>query len=183
MATVTDAFVYSRTNIGGFYFDAYISIEHTSSLKITSHPVETGASVVDHSYVEPKKVTLQIMMSDAASSRKKNQFRSGRSRSISAYESLLYIQESRSPVNVYTRLATYSNMLISNLKATDNADSAEGLEAEITLVEIPVATLKTVRISVDKQITNTTNSGTLEVSKSSDYVNKTLLNQLLGTVY
>ena len=60
--------VYLKTNIGGWFFDAFLRSTHTSRLKITDHPVQTGAALTDHSYLEPQELTMEIGMSDAATS-------------------------------------------------------------------------------------------------------------------
>ena len=36
--------IYVKTNIAGYFFDAFLDMEHTSEMKITSHPVQQGAN-------------------------------------------------------------------------------------------------------------------------------------------
>lgn len=177
------ALMYSKTNIGGYFFDAYIRLEHKSTLKITSHPVETGASVSDHSYVEPSELKLEIMMSDVVSTNSSDQFNNSNSRSVSAFQTLLEIQRKRSPVSVYTRLKTYKNMLISSLSVDDTADTVEALNASVTLVEIPMATLSTVKISLDTQTTDSTQMGAVEPSSMSESVRESLNEQMTSILY
>ena len=59
-----DAMLFCKTNIAGYFFDGFMSVSHERKLTITQNPVETGASVVDHAYVNPTTVTMKIMMSD-----------------------------------------------------------------------------------------------------------------------
>ena len=59
-----NAVIYTKTNIGGLFFDCYVSFSHNSELEITSHQVETGANISDHSYVKPKTLVVEVMMSD-----------------------------------------------------------------------------------------------------------------------
>lgn len=134
-----------KTNIAGFFFDAVIREEHVSSLKITSHPVQTGANITDHSYVEPAVLTMEIAMSDAMADMHDNQFirytprnadRPSYSKSVSAYRVLLDLQETRIPVSVHTRLKTYTNMLIENITAPEDAKTLHGLKCTVTLREI-----------------------------------------------
>ena len=56
--------IYCKTNIGGYFFDGIMNINHSRELEITENPVETGASIVDHSYVKPAELTMQVLMSD-----------------------------------------------------------------------------------------------------------------------
>lgn len=64
-ALSTSELVLVKTNIGGFFFDAILSLDHKSSLTITQHPIETGAAISDHAYSNQGQLTMQIAMSDA----------------------------------------------------------------------------------------------------------------------
>ena len=63
-----EALLTCKTNIGGLFFDGFMKVSHESTLTVTEHPVESGASIVDNSYVNPRTIEMQIMMSDALSS-------------------------------------------------------------------------------------------------------------------
>lgn len=43
---------YFSTAQGNYMFDAYFNINHESNLAITQHPIQTGASISDHAYME-----------------------------------------------------------------------------------------------------------------------------------
>ena len=73
-----------KTNIGGFFFDAFLKIDHNSRLKITDHPVEEGANIADHAYVEPQSLTMEVGMSDVCNSLIEGQFQQKYTRSVSA---------------------------------------------------------------------------------------------------
>ena len=62
-----DALLYCKTNIAGFFFDGFLNVSHERKLTTTSSPVETGAAIVDHAYVEPAKITMKIIVSDVHS--------------------------------------------------------------------------------------------------------------------
>lgn len=159
-----------KTNIGGFFFDAVLREEHTSSLKITSHPVQTGANITDHSYVEPAVLTMEIAMSDAMDDLYNRQFidytsSSGEkhaSKSVSAYRFLLDLQESRVPVTVLTRLKQYSNMLIENITVPDDAKTLHGLKCTVILREVFVAKVYETKVSTRPHATNKTPKGNVE---------------------
>lgn len=51
------ASVITRT-IGQFEFDCTIRESHTSSLRVTKNPVESGADIADHAVLEPKSLTI-----------------------------------------------------------------------------------------------------------------------------
>src|SRR5262249_51687603 len=51
-----------------YYFDAVFRTDHLSSLTPTRHPVQNGAAITDHTYLEPKRVVLEVGFSDAMDS-------------------------------------------------------------------------------------------------------------------
>lgn len=151
--------IYVKTNIGGWFFDAYLSLAHVSNLKITDHPVQTGANISDHAYLEPRELTIELAMSDTASSIVDGQFSGSWSRSVKAYEVLRELQAQRIPMQVLTRLGLYKNMMITALSVPDDYKTLYGLRASVTMKEVLVATTKTVKISARPQITGSTNRG------------------------
>lgn len=159
-----NSLIYCKTNIGGYFFDGIMSIKHSRELKITENPVETGASIVDHSYVKPATLTMQVLMSDVHRSIYPGQFDGAKSRSLAAWDVLKKIQESRIPCSVFTPLGLYNNMLIASIDTTENSKTVHGLNATVTLQEIPIARVKTVKISSAPQTTGSTNLGQLEAS-------------------
>lgn len=45
-------------------FDAVLSETHTHNANITEHPVEKGASIVDHIRVQPSEISLDVLISN-----------------------------------------------------------------------------------------------------------------------
>lgn len=162
LPTEPSQLVLVKTNIGGFFFDATLREEHTSTLKITSHPVQTGANITDHSYVEPSVLTMEIGMSDGMDSLIPNQFTGQYTKSVSAYQTLLDLQESRIPVSVLTRIRKYDNMLIEEITVPDDAKSLHGLHCTVTLREIFVVEVSTTTVSARTQATGQTNRGNVQ---------------------
>lgn len=159
-----NSLIYCKTNIGGYFFDGIMNINHTRELEITENPVETGASIVDHSYVKPATIMMDVLMSDVHRSIYPGQFDGAKSRSLAAWDVLNKIQSSRIPCSVFTPLGLYNNMLVSSIEATEDASTVHALSAKVTLREIPIARIKTVKISSAPQTTNSTNLGQLEAS-------------------
>lgn len=162
-----DALIYCKTNIGGYFFDGFMKVNYSKNLKITSNPVETGAALVDHAYLEPAQITMDIMMSDVHRSAvlSRDQFDGSWSRSVDAWNILSKIQSDRIPVSVNTRLGFYDNMLIQSLEANDNTETFRSLKATVTLVEIPIARVRKVKISAADQTTINTERGKIEAQK------------------
>ena len=174
-----DALLYCKTNIGGYFFDGFIQVEHNIELQTTSNPVETGASVVDHAYVKPAELVMKVMMSDVHQSLVPGQFTGASFRSVNAWQVLRKLQSDRIPMSVLTRLGLYTNMLITKLATTDTAETFRALSAEVTLREIPVARVKTVKISSADQTTINTEMGKIEASQINDEL-QSLLYQWYG---
>lgn len=171
-----DAMLYCKTNIAGYFFDGFIKVSHDRELTITSNPVETGADIVDHSYLNPAKLTMEIMVSDVHQSIIPGQFSDRTFRHTSAWGVLKQIQESRIPVDVFTKLGYYKNMLIQTIHADDTAQTFRALNATVTLIEIPVARVKTVKISKASQTTNSTQMAQIEA----DNLDQSALKQLMN---
>lgn len=174
-----EALLTCKTNIGGLFFDGFMKVSHESTLTVTEHPVESGASIVDNSYVNPRTIEMQIMMSDALSSYVEGQFVEKYTRSVSAWDALVKIQEQRIPVSVHTRLATYKNMIIVSLRAEDTAETYNGLNATVSLREIPVARLRTVKISEVPQTTDITSMSTITATNLTQDENNSILYNLM----
>lgn len=174
-----DALLYCKTNIGGYFFDGFMQVDHTIELQTTENPVETGASVVDHAYVKPAKVVMKVMMSDVHQSLVPEQFSGASFRSVNAWQVLRKLQADRIPMSIFTRLGLYTNMLITSLTASDTPETFRALSAEVTLKEIPVARIKTVKISSADQTTVNTEMGKIEASQINDEL-QSLLYQWYG---
>ena len=160
--------IFTQTNIGGYYFDAYISIKHTSSLSITQHQVESGGVIADHAYLLPREIEMQIAVSDATVYPLSSFNGEGSSRSINAYKLLQELQRTRTPLSVFTKFDTYENCLIRDLSAEDSADTVNALKANVSLVEIPTAYLETSKISIDFQTTDETKDGIVEAMAATE---------------
>lgn len=153
------SFVYAKTNIGGWFFDAILQATHTSTLTITSHPVQSGSNISDYAYLQPRTLSFNIGMSDVATSFIPGQFSGGQSRSVQAYKVLKDLQQQRIPVQVYTRLGLYQNMLLETLTVQDDNTTANGLRCTVDMQELLVATAQVVKISSAPDKTSTSQKG------------------------
>lgn len=165
-----------NTDIGSFVFDAVFSIEHETYLTITGQPVQTGASISDHAYMEANQVIFDIGMSDVMESIVIGQFGDNSSRSVSAYTVLRALQSQRVPIQVATRLATYDNMLVATLSTVDDNTTATGLRVTVTLQQIIVVQVSTIKISARPQVSTSTNNGDQKVQTADSSILSGLLN-------
>lgn len=156
-----------KTNVSDgtnyYFFDAILHADHTTTLKATENPVQTGASITDHAYMLPARLTLSIAMSDAMTSMLKGQWQTSRSRSVSAYRTLVNLQQSRVPLTIMTRLNLYENMIIEQITAPDDYKTKYGLKCTINFRQIMVGMVATTtKISSAPQITDSTSVGTVQ---------------------
>jgi hypothetical protein len=171
---------YFSTTQGNYVFDAYFNINHESNLAITEHPVQTGASISDHAYMEAQNVTFEIGMSDVMQDISSTAIESfggtSSSRSVNAYKVLRKLQSDRIPIDAITRLGIYKNMLIETISAPDDNKTLYGLKATVVLKEIFVVTVTTVKISARPQKSESTNEGDQKVQEANESLMSGLLN-------
>lgn len=142
-----------------YFFDAVLRVEHRQDLVRTEHPVQSGASIVDHAYLRPARVILEIGMSDAMGSFIAGQFTSSPSRSVSAYQTLLELQSSRVPLTLSTRLNQYANMLIESIGAVEDVRTRFAGKFQVVFSQIIVATIATKTVAARPDQTDTNNEG------------------------
>lgn len=170
------------TSIGGLVFDAVIKADHTSKITATSHPVESGANISDHAFVEPAEISIEVAVSDCEIG--KGTFGSG-TRSLNAFNELLKLQKSRRLMTVVTRFKTYRNMLIMSVSVPDDYTTMNAFKATLMLREIPIVTTRKVSVtardcSMQGQKTGSTNSGTVQASAPKQSVLKQASQMLKG---
>lgn len=143
-----------------YFFDAILRIDHYQELRATDHPVQGGASITDHAYLMPARVSLEIGMSDAMDSYQSGQWTGSSSKSINAYQTLLMLQSLRIPVTVTTRLNTYTNMVIENVRSGDDVRTLHALNATVQFRQIFVGTVTTTTQSARPNQTGISSPGT-----------------------
>lgn len=139
--------IYCKTNLSGYFFDAVFSTTTSHTATVTSHPVQSGANIADHMYLEPVTIALEIGMSDVMASMVSGQWSEGSTKSISCYKKLCELQAARMPVTILTRLNCYENMVITGITVNDSADTQNGLSADIELQQIIMANVGTEKTS------------------------------------
>lgn len=157
---------YVKTNINGFFFDAVLREDHSSALRITEHPVQSGANISDHAYFMPFRLVLDIGMSDVMGSFVPGQYGFFSSKSMAAYQTLLNIQKTRQPVTVVTRLNRYDNMMIENILAPVDSRTTFGVRMIVNLKQILTAFVGETSApdSTSPHTTDTTQKGSVQSS-------------------
>lgn len=147
---------------GRMVFDAVFSTDHSASLTVTQHPVQSGSSVADHAFMEPDEVSIEIGMTDVAAIAS-----GGASRSVNAYAQLRSIMELREPVTLVTRLKVYRNMLITSMSAPEDYKTMHALRAAIYFQNINMVNVSTVTVQETVTSSKTTSSSSSSKSSSS----------------
>lgn len=151
-----------------YAFDAEIQIEHEQQLRKTEHPVQTGASIADHAFLEPARLIGDFGMSDAMDAYfNPSTWTGNASKSVSAYQTMLALQFSRIPLSITTRLRSYENMVIESLLPTDTYKTATGLRMRVEFGQIFLAIVSQSTVSARPQDTAATNLGTVNTQPPS----------------
>lgn len=143
-------------NINGMFFDAWLRLNHSNMLTVTRHPVETGANISDHCFVEPKRFSFDIGMTDVFSS---PAYPGTGTRSVNAYQALVDMMESRKLLTLTCKYGSYDNVLIESIDAPDDSKTVHAMKATINLVEIILVNTSIGKVTTNQHATNSTNRG------------------------
>ena len=129
-------------SIGSLTFDAWLAEAHTSELQVTENPVERGSVISDHCFMKPRQVVISAAVSDIKMpSAAAGYDDSAAGRSHRAFALLTQIQQNfaagqQTLLTVATGLKIYSNMICTSIVARRDAETAQLLAFDATLVEL-----------------------------------------------
>ena len=118
-------------SIGGFTGHITLSEVGNDKLTVTKHPVQQGAQITDHSYIEPSELSVQIQAADYTKPLSE------------IYEDFLELQRLREPFFVVTGKRSYDNMLLTTIQQTTDKAKENVLALTLTFIEVilvPVTT-------------------------------------------
>jgi hypothetical protein len=151
-------------NLNGYLFDAWLRLHHNSSLTITSHPVQTGATISDHSFVNPLRFFFEVGITDVA---RPATVEGGKvitespTRVRNAYEVLRELQDTRKPLYLVSKYGFFENILIESIDIPDDWQTQNAIKAMVNLTQIIMADVVTRKVSGLPQTTDQTNRGQL----------------------
>lgn len=122
--------IFARS-IGPIPVDAVVKESLESTLKITKQPVEFGADITDHAYVEPKRIVIEGVIGGSLS-----RSSSGRMEAMAGWQALKRLQESRMPFTLVSGLDVHRNILIEKLTADRDKDWSRVLKFTAECSEI-----------------------------------------------
>jgi Dit-like phage tail protein len=144
--------------------DALVKETIQTKLQVTTHPVELGANITDHAIIQPKKYTLEGVVTDTP----RLQDRLSRSivdpvtslfgstttksstRSLSAYKTLVRLQDSREPFDISTGYDIIRNVLIESLDSSRDKDTSRALFFTATLIQINIVETQITAVTPDQ---------------------------------
>lgn len=143
------------TRIGEVRLDAAVREEHVASARVTESPVESGAKVSDHVFLEPETLNIDGVITDTpvylhpASANEDDglltvPLASSGSRAIDAFEALRRLLSNREPLTVVTGLRVYSNMVMTNLNVPREPESGLALRFSCELRQVQIVQSQTI---------------------------------------
>jgi len=142
-----------------YYFQAVIRAYHAERAVPTKHPVQGGASITDHVFIEPAELLLDVGFSDAQANPTPNQYSGGKSQSVTAFQLFQSIKNARVPCTLVTRLCSYTNMILAEISAPENQETFAAALITLRFAQILIGTVSTVPSSSRPQLTGSTNTG------------------------
>ncbi len=157
-----------KGQIDSITVDATLEEVHTQQLAVTDHPVETGATISDHSFRKPVELVMTCGWSNSSFNALSSVL-SGNSGitgilatgslSVSDYVTGVYSQldalQSRSTLfDVVTSLKTYSNMLMTSLRINRDVKTAQALMCVCTFREIILVSTQTTSLPPAENMAN-----------------------------
>lgn len=143
--------------------DAIIKETHDNPIKITKNPVELGADITDHAIIEPIKLQIEGIVTDtplggaavtqivdSVTGLFGSSVSDGITRSQQAYSSLVLLKNDREPIEIQTGLKLYENMLITNIRVTQDKDTSRAVFLNIDAEEIIITETVILQLPADQ---------------------------------
>jgi hypothetical protein len=160
MAEGTINFTYpvQAKSIGGFEIDAFLVESYNFSNSLTSLAVEEGSNISDHVVEEPDTLDIEAFIGAAKFETYTGEIpddlskveipEDPKTRIRQAYHELLRLKRSRQPVDVVTGLDTFTNMVITSLNISRDAENGADLPFSMSFQKIDTVKSEETQISV-----------------------------------
>ncbi len=159
------ALTYLIDQNGNIYVpDAVFTLQHDLEMTLTQNPVLTGTNIVDHAYMQPQTVTLEIGMSDTMDSYSPGMWNTAGSKSVNAYRKFKSLALARTSFTLSTRLDIYQQMLISHISVPDDVTTLHALRATITFQQLILASVSTQPLAQNSSRPESTSLGNYGVT-------------------
>lgn len=134
--------------------DVVITEEHDDEVTLTRHPVDRGAAIADHAYIQPATVTVIFAWSDSSrliNSVMNGSILKGLMTTRQVYEKMQEIMRARKLLKLSTGKRKYDNVIITKMSTTSSADTESSLILEITFEEVNLVSVAETTLAAVKQ--------------------------------
>jgi hypothetical protein len=132
---ITTILFKNTTRVGPLYFDGKLRESHNYQLTMTENPLEFGANAVDHAYVQPERVELDVFVGDVWTGLNRASTYNLFQRSSDALARLKQLMIDREPLTIVCQLAQYSNMMLREINVDQDNSTASTLVANLVFQE------------------------------------------------
>lgn len=143
-------------------FDGVPRLGHGQRARPTKNPIQTGANLTDHIFLDPPTLSLDILMTDVLPPYAQGQWVGNPSKSIACFQILDQLRAARIPLTITTRLKTYTNMALVDIHPDETVKTLHGLRARLEFEGMFVADVATEGFSTRPQTTDSTEIGTTQ---------------------
>lgn len=143
----------ARREIGAITVDAIIDENTVDALTITKQPVQLGASITDHSFLEPTVLTMRILqqVSNPITQLLSTFADAGSSGLAQLYQEFIKLQATRSPFTVTTPKRVYEDMLIATLRLNTDKLTENILSLSISFQQVFIVSISTAEVPRELQ--------------------------------
>lgn len=137
-----------QRTVGPIQMQVVVSEDTTDTLTITKQPVQQGASITDHSYLEPVIFNSTAYFKDNSLSLAGiiNSFTSPSTGLAKIYKTLLDLQSQRTPFTIVTPKRIYTNMLLSTLRQTTDVRTENCLAVSMSFQQVIIVSVTTTNV-------------------------------------
>lgn len=150
---LSSVFLNRNRTIAGIDVDVIFDYSHSSSVRITENPTESGVLINDHRIITPRRLTMNVGVSNTITPQTlKNNYSTSaiiqlgkayifgnsfdsKSRIALTYTSLESAMYTGEPFDVETPLGLFKNMLITSIEATNDSDTYGMFNGTISMQE------------------------------------------------
>jgi hypothetical protein len=152
----------------------------TDTLTITKQPVQQGASITDHSYLEPTVFSSTAYFKDNSLSLlgEINSFTSPQTGLAKIYTTLLNLQALRTPFNIVTPKRIYTSMLLASLSQTTDKNTENCLSVSMSFQQVIIVSVSTTSVPRINQA----NAGSTGATQSAGTKNASFLRLAVNAV-
>jgi hypothetical protein len=115
--------------------------------KLMEHPVETGATITDHSIILPIEIELSLITT--------------RGEYLDVYQRLRQAFKNRDLLVAQTKTGLYENMLIQSMPHEEDPELFDSLTIAVTLKEVQLVTAQFAKLPA-KKVRNPSNASTVD---------------------